>query len=244
MIRRLLAPIRTIVAVTVMLVVTMLVCAYLIVLMKIKPLSRQVTPIMRMWARIFLLVTGTRSVVEGIDKLDPKASYVFTGNHISAIEIPMMIALLPVSVRFLAKAELFKVPLLGGALTAIHMVKTDRKAGATAHRAINEQVDRVVEARLSLVIYPEGTRSPDAELKPFKKGAFRIAIDSGLPVVPVVISGAEKVWRPGSKLMYGGKARLVIHDPIPTVGMGPGDIEALRDRVREVVAATYEQIRT
>jgi 1-acyl-sn-glycerol-3-phosphate acyltransferase len=129
-------------------------------------------------------------------------------------------------------------------MKAIHIVRTDRQAGTAAHRVINEQVTQVVAAGLSLVIYPEGTRSKDGEMKAFKKGAFRIAIDNGLPVVPMTITGAEKVWRPGGKLIYGGNVRLVIHDPIPTTTIGPGDIDGLRDQVREVVAATYEQIRT
>ena len=80
-------------------------------------------------------------------------------------------------------------------------------------------------------------------MMPFKKGAFRIAIDNGLPVVPVTITGSERVWRPGGKLIYGGNVRLAIHDPIPTTGMGSGDIEVLRDRVRGIVAKGYETIR-
>lgn len=244
MLRRLLAPIRTVFALTVVALTTIVLGTYIIVLLKIRPHTRQVTPLMRFWGGVFLAVTGTRTTVEGLEKLDPTASYVFTGNHISNIDVPVIARHLPVPVRFLAKKELFRVPVLGGAMKAIHIVRTDRQAGTAAHRVINEQVTQVVAAGLSLVIYPEGTRSKDAEMKAFKKGAFRIAIDNGLPVVPMTITGAEKVWRPGGKLIYGGKVRLVIHDPIPTAAMSPGEIDGLRDRVREVVAATYEQIRT
>jgi 1-acyl-sn-glycerol-3-phosphate acyltransferase len=243
MLRRLLAPIRTVVALTVVGLTTLILGTYIIVLLKIRPRTRQVTPLMRFWGGVFLAVTGTRTTVEGLEKIDPAASYVFTGNHISNIDVPVIARHLLVPVRFLAKKELFRVPVLGGAMKAIHIVRTDRQAGTAAHRMINEQVTQVVAAGLSLVIYPEGTRSKDAEMKAFKKGAFRIAIDNGLPVVPMSITGAEKVWRPGGKLIYGGKVRLVIHDPIPTIGMGPGDIDDLRDRVREIVSATYERIR-
>lgn len=243
MIRRVLAPFRTVFSLTVVAVLTIILGSFIIVLVKIRPNTRWVTPIMRFWARAFLVVTGTHVTAQGLDKLDPTASYVFSGNHISSMEIPVMISLLPVSVRFLAKKELFGVPVLGPAMRAIHMVRTDRQAGGMAHRAINEQVALVVRAGLSLVIYPEGTRSKDAEMMPFKKGAFRIAIDNGLPVVPVTITGSERVWRPGGKLIYGGNVRLAIHDPIPTTGMGSGDIEVLRDRVRGIVAKGYETIR-
>ncbi|OFW67274.1 MAG: hypothetical protein A2Z12_06070 [Actinobacteria bacterium RBG_16_68_21] len=243
MIRRVLAPFRTVFAITIVAAVTIVVGSYVIILVKVRPRTRLVTPIMHLWARTFLLVTGTRVHVEGLDKIDPDASYVFSGNHISSMEIPVMIGLLPVSVRFLAKKELFGVPVLGPAMRAIHMVRTDRQAGGMAHKAINEQVALVVAAGLSLVIYPEGTRSKDAEMMPFKKGAFRIAIDNGMPIVPVTITGSERVWRPGGKLIYGGNVRLVIHDPIPTTGMESADIEPLRDRVREIVAVEYERIR-
>jgi 1-acyl-sn-glycerol-3-phosphate acyltransferase len=222
---------------------TLLLGSYLIVLLRIRPKTGQVTPIMRFWARTFLLVTGTRVEVDGLEKLDANSSYVFSGNHISNIDIPVMIGHLPVSVRFLAKKELFKVPVLGAAMRSIHMVETDRHAGPMAHREINEQVTRVVAEGLSLVIYPEGTRSKDAEMMPFKKGAFRIAIDNAMPMVPVTITGSERVWKPAAKLIFGGRVRLVIHDPIPTAGLAVADIVDLRERLRGVVEETYAEIR-
>ena len=230
-------------ALLVVVLATLLLGSYVIVLLKIRPKTRQITSIMRLWARVFLRASGTDLKVEGLDHLDPTASYVFSGNHISNIDIPVMIASLPVSVRFLAKAELFKVPVLGGAMRAIHIVRTDREAGAGAHHAINEQVTRVVDEGLSLVIYPEGTRSRNAEMMPFKKGAFRIAIDNGMPMVPVTITGSETVWEPGGKRIFGGDVRLVIHEPIPTAGLDAGDIDELRGRVRGIVAETYARVR-
>lgn len=243
MVRAILSPLLTVVAILSLALSTLILGSYLIILLRIFPRTRQVTPVMRLWAHLFLLTTGTRVTVEGLDRLDPRASYVFTGNHISNIDIPVMVGRLPVSVRFLAKKELFAVPVLGGAMRAIHIVRTDRKAGPMAHREINEQVGRVITAGLSLVIYPEGTRSRDAELMPFKKGAFRIAIDNGMPIVPVTITGSERVWKPGSKLIRGGPVRLVIHEPISTVGLTQNDIGDLRDRVREIVAERYAAIR-
>lgn len=243
MVRVILSPLRTLLSVVIMLLATGLLGSYLIVLVRLFPRTRQVTPVMRFWARLFLLVTGSRVKTEGLEKLDPDASYVFCGNHISAIDIPVMIGRMPVSVRFLAKKELFGVPILGHAMRSIHMVETDRRAGPMAHREINEQVGRVVSEGLSLVIYPEGTRSRDAEMMPFKKGAFRIAIDNQMPMVPVTIAGSEKVWKPGSKLIPGGKVRLMIHDPIATVGLTQDDIADLRDRVWGTVAETYDRVR-
>jgi len=244
MVRAILSPLLTVVAILSLALSTLILGSYLIILLRIFPRTRQVTPVMRLWAHLFLLTTGTRVTVEGLDRLDPRASYVFTGNHISNIDIPVMVGRLPVSVRFLAKKELFAVPVLGGAMRAIHIVRTDRKAGPMAHREINEQVGRVITAGLSLVIYPEGTRSRDAELMPFKKGAFRIAIDNGMPIVPVTITGSERVWKPGGKLIRGGPVRLVIHEPVSTSGLTQNDIGDLRDRVRGIVEESYLALRS
>ena len=192
---------------------------------------------MRIWAKLFLLVTGTRVTIEGAERIDPNGSYVFTGNHSSNLDIPVIMGRLPVSIRFMAKKEIFKVPVLGGAMRAIHMIETDRRFSPTAHRAINEQVTTVIDAGLSLMIFPEGTRSEDGEMLPFKKGAFRIAVDNELPIVPVTIVGAYEAWRPHAKLIFGGKVKLMIHDPIPTTGLTAADLNDLRNRTRSMVAA-------
>lgn len=223
-------------AVTVQTLATFIIGSYLIVLLKVRPKTRQVPRVMRIWARLFLLVTGTRVTVEGAERIDPAGSYVFVGNHSSNLDIPVIMGKLPVSIRFLAKKEMFKVPVLGGAMRAIHMVETDRRLGPTAHRAINEQVTAVVTEGLSLMIFPEGTRSESHEMLPFKKGAFRIAVDNDMPVVPVTIVGTLEAWKPHSKLIHGGRVRLVIHDPIPTTDLDRNLLNDLRDRVRSTVA--------
>jgi 1-acyl-sn-glycerol-3-phosphate acyltransferase len=215
---------------------TFIIGSYLIVLLKVRPKTRQVPRVMRIWARLFLLVTWTRVTVEGAERIDPAGSYVFVGNHSSNLDIPVIMGKLPVSIRFLAKKEMFKVPVLGGAMRAIRMVETDRRLGPTAHRAINEQVTAVVTEGLSLMIFPEGTRSESHEMLPFKKGAFRIAVDNDMPVVPVTIVGTLEAWKPHSKLIHGGRVRLVIHDPIPTTDLDRNLLNDLRDRVRSTVA--------
>lgn len=241
MLRILLAIVRTAVAGLVQGLATFCFGSYLIVLLKVRPDSPQPPAVMRIWGRLFLWVTGTRVVIEGADRVRPGGSYVFVGNHSSNLDIPVIMAKVPASVRFLAKKELFKVPVLAGAMRAVHMVETDRRLGPTAHRAINEQVSRVVAAGLSLMIFPEGTRTSSGEMMPFKKGAFRIAIDNGMPIVPITIIGAFRAWKPHSKLIHGGRVRLVIHDPIPTEGLDHSDITDLRDRARRIVATSYRE---
>ncbi len=225
-------------AVTVQTMATFICGSYLIVLLKVRPQTSQVPRVMRIWAKVFLFVTGTRVTVEGADRIDPTGSYIFVGNHTSNLDIPVIMGHLPVSIRFLAKKEMFKVPVLGGAMRAIHMVETDRRLGPTAQRAINQQVATVVTEGLSLMIFPEGTRSDSHEMLPFKKGAFRIAVDNAMPVVPVTIVGTLEAWKPHSKLINGGRVRLVIHDPIPTIDLDRNRLNDLRDRVWSIVAQT------
>ncbi len=241
MVRIPLAVVRTFFAVVLQGLATFICGSYLIVLLKVRPRTRQVPRVMRIWANSFLFVTNTRVTVEGADRIDPSGSYVFTGNHTSNLDIPVIMGRLPVSNRFLAKKELFKVPVLGGAMHAIHMVETDRRVGPAAHRAINDQVATVIAAGLSLMIFPEGTRSEDGDLLPFKKGAFRIAVDNAMPVVPVTIVGAFEAWRPHAKLIFGGRVTLIIHDPIPTEGLTAADLNDLRDRARNAVAAGFDR---
>ena len=96
----------------------------------------------------------------------------------------------------------------------------------------------------SLLIYPEGTRSRDGELHAFKKGAFRIAVQNQMPLLPVTIAGTNNVWPPGEKWWRGGKVKMVFHPPIPTAGLGDDAIDALHEQVRRIIGETYERIRT
>lgn len=243
MLRNLVAAIRTAVTMTAVAIGTVVLGGYLIILTRFRPVSRQIEPVARVWGRIFTFLGGAHITIEGLENVDPEASYLFTPNHLSNLDAPFHIANLPARVRFLAKKELFRIPVFGSAMRSIGMVETDRQAGAAAHRRINEQVAKVMEMKRSLVIYPEGTRSRDAELHPFKKGAFRIAIENQLPVVPVTISGTEKVWKPGSWLVRSAKVRMILHPPIPTAGMGEADIDPLRLRVHQIIDEAYARIR-
>lgn len=235
MVRTALAVPRTVFAALTQGLATFVCGSYLIILVKVRPDTRQVPRVMRIWAKLFLFSTGTRVTVEGVERIDPHGSYVFVGNHSSNLDVPVIMGKLPVSVRFLAKQELFKVPVLGGAMRAIQMVETDRRLGPAAHRAINEQVANVIAKGFSLVIFPEGTRSEDGGLLPFKKGAFRIAVDNEMSVVPVTIVGSLDAWRPHSKLIRGGPVRLIIHDPIPTRISDRMVLGDIRDQAKQMV---------
>ncbi|MDX1450589.1 MAG: lysophospholipid acyltransferase family protein [Acidimicrobiia bacterium] len=235
MLRTILSGPRTVIAYLVGALATIVLGTYALILGKVNPTSRQIAPVMRTWARIVLWVSGVSWTVHGLDNIDRSQSYVVVSNHISNLDPPFHIASLPVSIRFLAKKELFKVPLFGSAMRSIGIVETDRAGTASAHRAINTQVEKNVERGLSLMIYPEGTRSRDGQMRPFKKGAFRIAADTDLPIVPVAITGTDAAFPPGSRLIRGGKAVMAIGEPIPTADVEPTGLDELRDRVKSEV---------
>jgi 1-acyl-sn-glycerol-3-phosphate acyltransferase len=222
---------------------TMILGLTAIVLTWINPKMRVINGIIRTWGKIVVFFGAVRVAVEGAELLDRNSSYMLVSNHQSAIDPPLHIAKLPVSVRFLAKKELFRIPIFGPAMRAVGMVETDRSAGIAGHRSINRQVARVMELEKSLIIYPEGTRTKDGSLGAFKKGAFRIAVENGLPIVPLTLDGAFAAWPPGRRLCLGGPVRLVIHEPIATEGFGTEDLDELRDRVREVISDTLDRIR-
>jgi 1-acyl-sn-glycerol-3-phosphate acyltransferase len=243
MVRTVLDVARTAVGLLVVAIYVVFIGLYVIVAANIRPGARHLDACVRGWGILFAFATGTRMDVEGLEHIDRSASYVVVSNHLSNLDPPLHIATLPIPIRFLAKKELFRIPIFGRAMRSVGMIETDRQAHASAHRAINARVARAVGLGKSLIIYPEGHRSRDAEMQPFKKGAFRIAVDVGLPILPVAIAGTERAWKPGDRLVHGGRCRMVVHEPIPTGGMDGDDIAGLRDRAQEIIAETYRRIR-
>lgn len=191
---------------------------------------------LRSWAGMWVRLTRINLVVEGGGSLDARTSYVVVANHLSNYDIMMCLAALPIPIRFLAKKELFKYPLLSQAMRAIGIVEVDRSGSTSAVGDINRQADLVRSRNHSLMIYAEGTRSRDGELKAFKKGAFVIASGSGLPIVPVGISGTRDVVPPGTIRAGLGKT-VTVRIGVPlTVTKDVPPIQ-LRDQTHSAVAA-------
>jgi len=244
MTRTLLAGLRTFIGVPLFFIYTLILSSIIIVYGAFKPASPIHDRIVKHWAFFFLKIPPVRLEVEGIEKIDPTKRYVIASNHLSQFDIPLLFSVLPVHGRFLSKKEVFKIPLLGRAMRTIGIIEIDRASGTSSRQAINEGVKLAADRGYSLIVFPEGTRSTDGDLLPFKKGAFRIAIDTGLPLVPVIIDGTELINSPGSKIFRPGTARVVICDPIETSGMTNRD--NLNDFFRTVESTMnekYEEMR-
>jgi 1-acyl-sn-glycerol-3-phosphate acyltransferase len=188
------------------------------------------------WAPALLwAVFSEFEIVEGA-KLDPNRAYVFVMNHQSMLDIPVAFAFIPMNIRFVFKKILYWVPFLGWFVWRTKMVPVDRKNPQQAYGSLSTGVRRIRDG-VSIIAYPEGTRSTEGEILKFKRGPFVLAQAAGVPVVPVVVVGTGKVLpRSGFKIRP-GKVRFQIGEPIETHEYGAGNREAdrLRDHTREVM---------
>ena len=191
--------------------------------------------IARAWARMLLRVSFVRMKVEGLEKIDPNGSYVFVANHLSYMDTPCILAAIPVQFRFMAKKGLFKIPFLGYHLSRAGHIAVPRENPREAIKAMIEAGKIIRERGISILIFPEGGRSPNAKLQPFREGAFYIAINAGVSVVPVAIAGTEKILPFGSGTVCPGRVRMRIGTPISTEGLTAKDRGALTLQLYEAV---------
>ncbi len=177
-------------------------------------------------------LAGVRPEVIGLDRLDPRATYIFMSNHVSNLDPPLLIPLIPRRTSVLVKRELFRIPILGRAMRMASLVAVDRRNRDAAIASLRAAAD-VVRAGLHLTIFPEGTRSRDGRLLPFKKGPFYLAMDTGVPIVPVTILHTERLWPKGKMFVRPGTATLIFHPPIRPADCPDRDslMNAVRDRI-------------
>jgi 1-acyl-sn-glycerol-3-phosphate acyltransferase len=190
----------------------------------------------RLWSRVILGVPGVKLEVKMHAPLQPGRPYVFMPNHASMVDIWVVFVAIPAPFRFIAKKQLSRIPLFGWAMAAGRFIFIDRQNAASARRTVGEAARRIRSGQ-SVVIFPEGTRTRDGRLGPFKKGGFHLAMDSGVDIVPVAIIGSHEIMPRGAALIKAGTVRLEVGEPIPTAGLKSADREALIEKVRGRVAA-------
>jgi 1-acyl-sn-glycerol-3-phosphate acyltransferase len=192
--------------------------------------------IARVWSRSLLRFAGVKVKVEGIRKIDHSGSYVFVANHASYMDTPVVLSHIPVQFRFLAKKGLFHIPFLGTHLAQAGHIPVPREDPRASVRTLAQAARIVREKSISVLIFPEGGRTEDGELQPFKDGAAYIAIKSGVPLVPVAIGGTRKILAMHSATFRRGRVTLRIGDPIPTDGLRLRDRKALTEQARAQIA--------
>ena len=178
------------------------------------------------WARLTAYAAFMRIKVSGRNNIDPKQSYVVVVNHQSVMDIIALYGWLGIDFRWVMKQEIRKVPFLGYACYRVGHVYIDRKNQAAAIQSLEAAKERV-HSGTSVLFFPEGTRTSSSALKPFKKGAFKMALDLGLPILPITLSGTDHVMPTKSLDLMPGKVDMVVHPAISTKGMTEENIEEL-----------------
>jgi 1-acyl-sn-glycerol-3-phosphate acyltransferase len=194
------------------------------------------------WAKNILAAAGVKARVEGLERL-PAGTFVLAGNHQSNFDPVMVFALVPRHMRFVAKAELFKIPLFGQVIKHTGNIRVERRGGEKDRQTLQDAV-RDLREKVSVVFYPEGTRSQDGELRPFKKGAAMLAIQAQVPIVPMAVAGTAEILEKGSAWVRGGQpAALVIGEAIPTEGKDETHRDALTEQLRSAVEGLLPRAR-
>ena len=213
-------------------------------LMTLLTFNRSIALVMarRIWAPTLIKASGARFHVDPLPDIDWKAPHIFVMNHQSMIDIPCAFAALPSNIRFVAKEQLRWIPFLGWYIWMTGMVFVDRSKRSKAVASLEKAGERIRKGA-TILAYPEGTRSPDGRVMPFKKGPFVLALTAGVPIVPIAIdgsgkvSGKHKVWK-----LRPAKVRMKVGRPIETAGRKPEDRDALMHEVRAALIDLHKEI--
>lgn len=195
------------------------------------------------WSRDILKAAGTPVIADGLELIPRDRPVIYVSNHSSMFDIWALSATLPGSVRFVAKRELFRIPLLGAAMRAAGHIPIDRAARKKAFEAYDDAARMIRGGISSPVVFPEGTRSRTGELLPFKNAPFGLAIAAQVPVVPVYVHNTFEILPKGAWRLRPRPIKLLVGPPIETNGLQPDDRERLRDQVRAALVALQSKVR-
>jgi len=190
------------------------------------------------WARMILKTAGVQVHIDGLELIDPAQPAVYAANHLSALDIPVLYAHLPVQFRILAKRELFSYPFLGWHLKRSGQIPIDQGDARASLRSLNH-ASTSLRNGMPLVIFPEGGRSASGQMRDFMGGAFYMAIKAQAPVLPIVLVGTYELLPMNSFHLRPGRVDMIIGEPIPTSGMIPREMDKLSARVRDVMLEMY-----
>ena len=203
--------------------------------------GRQQFRIARVWARPLLWAAGARVRAVGLEKIDPRGTYVICPNHVSYMDTPVLLAWLPVEFSFMAKEELLKLPFIGGHLRRAGNISVPLDDPRAALRVLSAAGKAMQENGVSVLVFPEGGRSASGELREFKDGAAYLAIKAQAPLVPVALIGVRDILPMHSHHLRPGRVTMRVGDPIPTAGSKPSDRTELTARLHAAVRELLEQ---
>ncbi len=195
----------------------------------------------RLWGKVALLANRVKVRIEGVEHLDGKGPYIFMSNHQGYYDIFALLGHLPVQFKWLAKKELFSIPFFGWTMAAVGYISIDRGGTRNTVEAMNKAARKIRDG-MSVVIFPEGSRSPDGSIQPFKKGGFTLAIKSKVPIVPIAISGSRDIMPKDKLTAISGEVRIRMDHPIETENYSLKDRESLMKKVGATITKNFKMI--
>ena len=195
----------------------------------------------RLWGKVALLANRVKVKIEGMENLKGEGPYIFMSNHQGSYDIFALLGHLPYQFKWLAKKELFSIPFFGWVMAAAGYISIDREGTRKTVEALNVAAQKIREG-MSVVIFPEGSRSPDGSIQPFKKGGFTLAIKSKVPIVPLSISGSRDIMPKDKLTATPGEIRLFVDHLIETHHCSSKDREPLMKKVRETISKNFKLI--
>jgi 1-acyl-sn-glycerol-3-phosphate acyltransferase len=217
-------------------VITVVLGLLAIVLSFFSKTGNSVHIIARIWGRTILWVSGIRVTISGVDQIDLGRPYIFMSNHQSNFDIPVLLSSLLVQFRWLAKAELFKIPIFGRSMRGAGYISIDRSDRKSAFQSLARAAE-IIRNGASVMIFPEGTRSHEGDLLAFKKGGFVLAVDAGVPVIPLIIRGTRTIMPKGRLRIQTGAVQVKLLPPIASADFTRKNKDALIERVRAAMIA-------
>lgn len=191
-----------------------------------------------LWAmRVSRRILGIEVEAAGLERIGPGRPYVFMPNHESFLDGPLVMVLIPGVARVILKKSILKIPIVGTAMLFVGFVPVDRKGAEGGKKSIARAVRLMAKRGYSFLIFPEGTRSLDGRIGPFRRGGFFLALASGAPIVPVTILGTRALMPKGQWRARRGRVRVLFHEPIPVAGESAETMTVLMDRVRTAIEA-------
>ncbi|MGZ3495485.1 MAG: lysophospholipid acyltransferase family protein, partial [Thermodesulfobacteriota bacterium] len=193
----------------------------------------------RLWGKTALLANRVKVKIEGTEHLNGEGPYIFMSNHQSYYDVFALLGHLPYQFKWLVKKELFSIPFLGWTMAAVGYISVDRGGTRDTVEAMNEAAQKIRDG-MSVTIFPEGSRSPDGSIQPFKKGGFTLAIKSKVPIVPIAIDGSRDIMPKDKFTVTSGEIRILMDRPIETESYSLKDREGLMKRVRETICKNFK----
>jgi len=217
---------------------TIILCIFIIPAGLLSRTGNLAFSISKLWAYTMLAVSLVRTEIINKDKIMRRTSYIIISNHQSLYDIIALVTSLGIQFRWIIKKEILKVPIFGYGLYASRNIFIDRSNTASAIESINKGFDRLPKG-VSVMVFAEGTRSPDGKIHEFKKGGFVTAVRRKIPILPVTVNGSRRIMPKGSLAMKPGKIQIVIGDPIDTSSYTNDTVQELIDKTHQVVIANF-----